>query len=468
MKRLVWFRGKDLRVDDHGPLHDAQEAAACVFVLDPYFFAPDRAQRMANRIAFLLESLQELQHTISALGGQLIVVAGRSQEVIPRLARQLGVDEVVAHRWTEPFARARDQQVASALDVPFRLYEGETLLPPGQVRTGKDRPYAVFTPYSRMFGKVFEPCPPLPAPARIRSIRAPVDLKSVPIPTPDELNLTTSPQRLCGGEGAAKERLERFIGDRMQQYDTGRDQMGLSGTSRLSQDLKFGTVSVRTVWHRVLSEVDPHPSREAFLRQLIWREFSHSCLWHRPSLLETPFRDAWRDFPWADNDEGWGKWTTGQTGYPIVDASARELLATGFVHNRARMVSASFLTKHLRIDFRRGEAHYMAHLTGGDWAQNTAGWQWAAGCGCDAQPYFRVFNPMRQGERFDPEGDYVRKWVPELSKLSNRYIHAPWTAPKDCLDAAGLVLGETYPHPVVDHATARNEYLEVTRNFLRS
>lgn len=468
MKRLVWFRGKDLRVDDHGPLHDAQEAAACVFVLDPYFFAPERAQRMANRIAFLLESLQELQHTISALGGRLIVVAGRSQEVIPRLARQLGVDEVVAHRWTEPFARARDQQVASALHVPFRLYEGETLLPPGQVRTGKDLPYAVFTPYSRMFGKVFEPSPPLPAPNQIRSIRAPVGLKSVPIPTPHDLNLKTSPQRLCGGEGAAKGRLDRFIRDRMQQYDTGRDQMGMSGTSRLSQDLKFGTLSVRTVWDRVLSEVGPHPSREAFLRQLIWREFSHSCLWHRPSLLETPFRDAWRDFPWTDNDEGWDKWATGQTGFPIVDASARELLATGFVHNRARMVSASFLTKHLRIDFRRGEAHYMAHLTGGDWAQNTAGWQWAAGCGCDAQPYFRVFNPMRQGERFDPEGDYVRKWVPELSKLSKRYIHAPWTAPKDSLDAAGLVLGKTYPHPIVDHPTARNEYLELARNFLRS
>ena len=467
MRRLVWFRGKDLRVNDHGPLYDAQEAAACVFVLDPYFFAPERAQQMANRIAFLLESLQELQHSISSLGGQLIVVSGRSTEVIPRLAQKLNVDEVVAHRWTEPFARIRDEQVAKALHVPFRLYEGETLLPPGQVLTGKDRPYSVFTPYSRMFEKIFEPSPPLPAPKRIRSIRPPLNLRSVSIPTPDDLNLKTSPKRLYGGEAAARERLTRFIQDRLFNYDTNRDQMGMSDTSRLSQDLKFGTISVRTLWDRVMSEMVPSLGREAFLRQLIWREFSHSCLWHRPSLLETPFRESWREFPWADNDEGWERWTTGQTGFPIVDASARELLATGFVHNRARMVSASFLTKHLRIDFRRGESHYMKHLTGGDWAQNTAGWQWAAGCGFDAQPYFRVFNPMRQGERFDPKGQYVRKWVPELSRLSNRYIHAPWTAPKDCLEDAGLVLGRNYPYPIVDHASARKDYLELARNFLR-
>jgi deoxyribodipyrimidine photo-lyase len=244
--------------------------------------------------------------------------------------------------------------------------------------------------------------------------------------------------------------------------------MGMSGTSRLSQDLKFGTLSVRTVWHAVLSAFGIGSGAETFLKELIWREFSHSSLWHRPSLLEEPFRPAWQGFPWADDEDGWSRWATGQTGFPIVDASARELLATGFVHNRARMVSASFLTKHLRIDYRRGEAHYMAHLTDGDWAQNNAGWQWAAGCGCDAQPYFRVFNPMRQGERFDSSGAYVRRWVPELSRLETRYIHAPWTAPPGVLEAAGLNLGETYPRPIVDHRRARTEYLEIARRHLQS
>jgi deoxyribodipyrimidine photo-lyase len=467
MRRLVWFRGKDLRVHDHRPLVDASEAAVCLFVLDPYFFGPPRAQRISNRIAFLLESLQELQRAISALGGELLIVEGRSTDVVPKIAHQLAVDEVVAHRWTEPFARARDQQVADALQVPFRLYEGETLLPPGQVRTKQDRPYAVFTPYARTFRRLFQPLSPLPPPDRIRSIR-PEGLKSVPIPSAEELNLQPSPHRLSGGESAARSRLDRFIQDGLQRYDTQRDQMGVSGTSRLSQDLKFGTLSVRTVWDAILSAFGVGPGTESFLRELIWREFSHSCLWHRPALLDEPFRVAWRGFPWSDDEDGWRRWATGQTGFPIVDASARELLATGFVHNRARMVSASFLTKHLRIDYRRGEAHYMSHLTDGDWAQNNAGWQWAAGCGCDAQPYFRVFNPMRQGERFDPLGTYVRRWVPELTRLETRYIHAPWTAPPAVLDAAGVKLGQTYPSPIVDHRQARIEYLEIARRHLQS
>jgi deoxyribodipyrimidine photo-lyase len=242
--------------------------------------------------------------------------------------------------------------------------------------------------------------------------------------------------------------------------------MDLDGTSRLSADLKFGTLSARQVWHRVSREVEDARSQRAFLNELVWREFAHSTLWDRPELLAEPFQAKWRGFPWRDDEPGWRAWVEGKTGYPVVDAAARQLLAEGFVHNRARMIAASFLTKHLLLDFRRGEAHYMAHLTDGDWAQNDAGWQWSAGCGCDAQPYFRIFNPVSQGETFDPEGDYVRRWVPELARLPAKFIHEPWGAPREILEASGVRLGATYPHPVVDHKLARERFLATAKAHL--
>ncbi|MEM6991269.1 MAG: FAD-binding domain-containing protein, partial [Myxococcota bacterium] len=210
------------------------------------------------------------------------------------------------------------------------------------------------------------------------------------------------------------------------------------------------------------------PGAAAFRNELVWREFSYGSLWDRPELLSEPFRPSFRGFPWQAAAAGWKAWTAGQTGYPIVDASARQLLGEGFVHNRARMISASFLCKHLLVDYRRGEAHYMRYLVDGDWASNNAGWQWSAGCGCDAQPYFRVFNPVLQGRRFDPAGDYVRRWVPELAKLPARWIHQPWAAPPAALADAGVTLGRSYPRPVVDHRLARERFLAVAKAHLRT
>ena len=468
MKRLVWFRGKDLRVHDHAPLRDASEAAACVFVLDPFFFDPQRAERLSNRMAFLLESLVELQASIDALGGRLLVVAGKSVEVIPRLAKQLGVDEVVAYRWTEPFGRKRDRRVQDALNVPLRLYEGETLLPPGAVMTKAGQPFSVFTPFYRAFQRTFALHEPVGPPAQIRSIRSSEPIATVPVPQARALGLAESPDRMMGGEAAARRRLDRFITDRLDGYESGREMMGHSGTSRLSQDIKFGTLSVRSVWHRVASSGLAPAHVDSYCRELVWRDFSHSCLWHNPDLLERPFRPQWSNFPWAVDPEAWQRWCSGHTGYPIVDAASRQLLQTGFVHNRARMIAASFLTKHLMISYRCGEAHYLAHLTDGDWAQNNAGWQWAAGCGCDAQPYFRVFNPMLQGKRFDPDGSYVRKYVPELAGLQSRDIHAPWLAPADRLAAGGVTLGQDYPHPIVDHAEARQRFLSTAKAHVKA
>lgn len=440
MRTLVWFRGKDLRVHDHPPLLDAIAAGdmICLFVLDPYFFAPGRAQQAPHRIQFLLESLTELARTIAGLGSHLVVVEGKSVDVVPRLAHEWRVDRVVAHRWVEPFGRERDERIAQALRVPLKLYEGETLLPPGTLRTSSGGPFSVFTPFKRAFLTTAQIAKPLPAPSRIPSLPAGVHADKIAIPTCEALGFLPNPRVIAAGERAARQRLADFAGARVDAYDRSRDQLAdENGTSRLSQDLKFGTLSARTVWH---AAARAGRGAEVFRSELMWREFAHAILWNHPRVLEQPFRPDFAGFPWRDDDEGWRAWCEGRTGHPVVDAAARQLLATGYVHNRARMIAASFLTKQLMIDYRRGEAHYMRWLTDGDWAQNNFGWQWSAGCGCDAQPYFRVFNPQRQGETFDADGAYVRRWVPEI--------------------------GRDYPAPIVNHAAARERFLDTAKRHL--
>lgn len=471
-RTLVWFRGKDLRVTDHAPLHSAIEAGELVplFVLDPYFFAPARAQQLPYRMQFLLESLAALQKNIEHLGSRLLLVAGKSVNVVPQLARELNVTRVVAQRWTEPFGRERDRRVAEALTtaVPFTLFDGETLMPPETVRNGSGQPFSVFTPFARALRRDLPEVEPLPAPKTLPALPADVRLESAPLPSLADLGITENPQLQRGGERAARERLRQFLDSAAARYDSQRDRMDLPGTSRLSADLKFGTLSVRSVWAAVtrLSGQAPRAT-EVFTNELLWREFTHASLWDRPHLLSQPFRADFKDFPWTEDEAGWEAWVSGHTGYPCVDASARQLLAEGFVHNRARMISASFLTKHLLVHYKRGEAHYMKYLTDGDWAQNNAGWQWSAGCGTDAQPYFRVFNPTLQGEKFDPNGDYVRRYVPELAKIPAKFIHRPTEAPAKVLEAAGVKLGDTYPEPIVDHAMARDRFLKIAESHLK-
>jgi deoxyribodipyrimidine photo-lyase len=299
-----------------------------------------------------------------------------------------------------------------------------------------------------------------------------IEPTGIGIPSLESLGIARNPHVLPGGERQARARLTTWLRGDAKDYDELRDRMDLRGTSRLSADLKFGTLSPRTVWHtldRALRELSPDALR-VYQNELLWREFAHSTLFDRPELLEQPFRAQWRDFPWREDEQDWLSWVEGRTGYPVVDAAARQLLATGFVHNRARMVAASFLAKHLLIDFRRGEQHYLDLLTDGDWANNDLGWQWSAGCGCDAQPWFRIFNPVTQGEKFDPDGDYVRTWVPELARLPSRHIHSPWRAPSAVLAAAGVRLGSdpgsNYPAPVVDHDFARRRFLDTAGRHL--
>lgn len=452
MRTLVWFRGKDLRVFDHAPLREAVKGAARegdvlpLFVVDPYFFAPARAGELPHRMQFLVESLLELAASIESRGGRLVFVRGKSVDVVPALARKWKVDRVVAHRWTEPVGRKRDAIVTERLgDIPFTLYEGETLAPPNRVMTGSGTPFSVFGPFARAFTKAVEIEKPRPAPKSI----PPHPHKSEKAPSLEEINIERNPRLLPGGEKAAHARLRRFLRGPAAHYDVGRNLMAENGTSRLSQDLKFGTLTPRQVWHAIDDGLDEHPrARKAYLNELLWRELAYHVLFHHPRVLETPFRETWKKFPWRRDESGWKAWVEGTTGYPVVDASARQLLATGFVPNRARMIAASFLTKHLLIDYRRGEAHYLKFLTDGDWANNDLGWQWSAGCGVDAQPWFRVFNPILQGDTFDPEGSYVKTWLPELRDVPRKAIHQP------------------YKKPIVEHEFARRRFLAVAKGYL--
>ncbi len=475
MRTLVWFRGKDLRVADHAPLRAAiagdgktESEVIPLFVLDDYFFAPDSARKIPFRIQFLIESLASLAANLEHLGSKLILVDGRSIEQVPRLAKLWKVDRVVAQSWVAPVGRTRDEWVRRSLDVPLELFPTETLAPPGSLRTGGGDPYSVFTAFARAFARDVQVDAPLAAPRAMPPLPTDVKTRSAALPTLESLGLVRNPRVLEGGERNARERLKHWLARDAKDYDELRNRMDLPGTSRLGADLKFGTLSPRTVWHAVdrrLRALSPDALR-VYQNELLWREFAHSTLFDRPRLLREPFRKEWRHFPWRDDEAGWKAWVDGRTGYPVVDASARELLSTGFVHNRARMISASFLAKHLLIDFRRGEEHYFNWLTDGDWANNDAGWQWSAGCGCDAQPWFRIFNPVTQGRKFDPEGDYVRANVPELARLPAKFIHAPWEAPAEVLAAAGVKLGSNYPRPIVDHAAARKRFLEQAKAHL--
>ena len=470
MRTLVWYRGKDLRIADHEPLKVAARDGDVVpvFVLDDYFFAPAAAQRLPFRVQYLLDSLASLSANLEHLGSRLIVASGRSADLIPALAAKWKVDRVVAQSWVAPVGRARDRLVARKLAVPLQLFDTETLSPPGSLRTGNGDPYSVFSAFARAFARDVKVPPPLPAPRSLPPLPKDVKPGKQTLPSLKSLGITRNERVLEGGERAARERLKAWLRRDARDYDELRNLMAVDGTSRLGADLKFGTLSVRTVWQavdRALRELSPDALR-VYQNELLWREFAHSTLFDRPLLLKQPFRVEWRGFPWRDDEDGWLAWIEGRTGYPVVDAAARQLLATGFVHNRARMIAASFLAKHLLIDFRRGERHYYELLTDGDWANNDMGWQWSAGCGCDAQPWFRIFNPVTQGEKFDRDGDYVRAWVPELALMPAKHIHAPWLAPPSVLAAAGVRLGANYPRPIVDHAVARQRFLDTAKRHL--
>jgi deoxyribodipyrimidine photo-lyase len=466
MRTLIWFRGKDLRLSDHPALSSALGSTELLplFIIDPYWFAAERAQQAPHHTQFLLESVDDLRRQVEALGSRLLLASGESARVLTELVQRWKVERIVAQAWAWPVGRELERRVREATGVPCELLGGETLVPPGTLRTTGGTPYGVFTPFARAFAKNTRLARSLPAPAGLPPLPRDVaeDTRGrAPLPTLGELGISHNPELQRGGESEARRRLAAFLRRSVSHYEERRNRLDLDATSRLSCDLKFGTLSVREVWARVREREGDGPA--VFMNELLWREFCYSTLWDRPEVLEEPFQARFERFPWQKDDAGWRAWAEGKTGYPVVDAAARQLLGTGFVHNRARMISASFLTKHLLVDYAQGERHYMRYLTDGDEANNNAGWQWSAGSGCDAQPYFRIFNPVTQGRSHDLDGAYVRRWLPELAALPTRHIHEPWRAPASVLREAKVRLGVDYPLPIVEHAAARQRFLETAR-----
>jgi len=454
---LLWLR-RDLRLRDHPALAAALDrggAVVPVYVLDPRLLEGPRSS--ANRTWFLLESLRELAAGLAARGAPLVVRRGRPEDVIPALAAEAGARAVVASRDVSPFARARDRVVREALAAAGRqlhLERGLLVVEPEDVSTDDGRPVTVFTPFSRRWAAVPRRTP-FPVPDAIPSLPvgtlASEELPMSPAPTAD-VALLPRP-----GEAAARERLAGWIASAaLPAYADGRNRLDAEGTSRLSADLKVGTLSPLEV---LLAAEGPGDGRRVFVSELAWREFYAHVLWHFPHVVRGAYRPAYDSVPWADDPAGLAAWREGRTGYPVVDAAMRQLAGSGWLHNRARMIAASFLAKDLLVDWRHGEAHFMAHLVDGDVASNNGGWQWTAGTGTDAAPYFRVFNPVAQGRRHDPAGAYVRRWVPELARVPDAYVHEPWSMPPDVQAAAGCVVGRDYPAPIVDHAVARDRAL---------
>ncbi len=455
---LLWFRN-DLRLADNPALAALEGRQVLpVFLLDdasPDRWAPGGATRW-----WLHHSLQRLGAALAALGTPLLLLRGRAEIAIPALADAIGATEVLAGRRYEPWAREADRRVHEALaasDRKLRLFTSTLLHEPHRIATGAGRPYGVFTPFSKAVLAQVEIPAPLPAPSRLLGLAHPpagealADWRLLPQPpVPDwaaGLRATWHP-----GEAGAVARLARFATGAMAGYAKGRDTPEGETTSALSPHLAFGEVSPRQAWHVATAE----PWR----RQLLWREFSYHLLWHRPELPERPLRPAYADFPWRPDDRLLHAWQQGRTGYPLVDAGMRQLWRTGWMHNRVRMVAASFLVKHLLQPWQDGASWFWDTLVDADLANNSASWQWVAGCGSDAAPYFRVFNPVLQGEKFDPAGAYVRRWLPELARLPDSLVHRPWEAPAEDLARAGVRLGETYPRPIVDHAAARQRALD--------
>ncbi len=459
---LVWFRN-DLRLDDNPALLAACAAADRVV---PVFLLDDEAAgtwKMGGASRWWLHhSLASLAHDLRARGANLILRQGNAETIIVELAAEAGAAEIHTARSLEPWARGLDIRVATALrptGIAFHRHLSAQLFAPETIKTKTGGPYTVYTPFSRACLER-DVSPPLPAPTRINGI------EGVPSAGLDDLNLLPKTPDWSGGlrgawrpgEAGAKTLLDRFLAGPVQTYDESRNLPGIPGTSRLSPHVHFGEISPRRLWHAARA-APPGKGAETFKKELLWREFSISLLWYNLELPELPIRPEFANFPSAENPAALRAWQVGKTGYPIVDAGMRELWQTGWMHNRVRMITASFLVKHLLIPWQAGEAWFWDCLVDADLAANAASWQWVAGCGADAAPYFRIFNPVLQGKKFDPDGAYVRRFVPELAKLPTEHIHAPWDAPENLLADAGVKLGDTYPLPIIGLMEGRDRAL---------
>ena len=466
---IIWYRD-DLRLADNRALAAAVatgQPLLAIYVFDdgsPGIRPLGGASRW-----WLYHSLAALAADLARLGTALHIYRGAAGVLVPKLATAADASAVFWSCRYGAAERAVDTAVKSALHgagIAAESRNDHLLVEPWEMKTKAGEPFKVFTPFWRTMRALGDPPAPVGKTKRIVAGVPPTAPKPIAL---DSLGLLPTKPDWAGGlratwtpgEAGARKQLSQFIAKRLSGYADGRDRPDLPATSCLSPHLRFGEISPRQVWHAVARAAEdgyaPHGDAEKFLSELGWREFSYHLLFHHPDLATANFDSRFDAFPWAKDAKALRAWQRGRTGYPIVDAGLRELWNTGVMHNRVRMIAASFLIKHLLVDWRQGEAWFWDTLVDADPANNPASWQWVAGSGADAAPYFRIFNPVLQGTKFDPEGTYVRRWVPELAQLSSKHIHQPWDAPDAALEAAGITLGGDYPYPIValDEGRAR-------------
>ena len=457
MKTVIhWFR-RDLRVSDNTALSEAArraEQVIPVFIFEEAFrTGPDVG---AARLVFLLQSVEALRQELAELGHTLVIRCGKSEEVLPELAKAAGASAVFANKRYEPYAQHRDERITSALlnaGVGFELFKDAVVWEETEILTQAGNPYTVFTPYSKAWK-----AKPVPAPRPGFGIKHPASriqhLHSDALPTADEIGFPLTQTIPPGGERVAMELLRQFMAGPVYEYGINRDFPAMDGGSSLSPHLRAGTIGIRTILAGLkkakakTSNAEAAKSCETFLNELIWREFYTQVLHNFPHVTKGAFRPEYNQLAWSDNEEHFAAWCVGRTGYPIVDAAMRCLNATGTMHNRLRMIVAMFLTKDLLISWQWGERYFMKQLVDGDLAANNGGWQWSAGTGTDAAPYFRIFNPVSQAEKFDAGGKFVRRWLPELKDFPDDLVHQPWENPL-------LLAKSKYPQRIVLHEEQR-------------
>ncbi|WP_367873571.1 deoxyribodipyrimidine photo-lyase [Luteolibacter sp. Populi] len=462
---IHWFR-RDLRILDNPSLHHASlhhAASGSGAVLPVYILSDWKGSHLwtgPKRQSFLCGCIASLAKNLETIGGRLVIRSGSAPEELAKLIAETGAKSLYFNRDPDPFGReveAKVEAMAKSLGIECRGFHDVTLHGPEEALTQEGKPYRVFTPYSRNWLNLPKP-EPLPKPGNLHS---PQDVKSLGLPTNAHWSLPEpeGTDWVEAGERAAHERLKTAIGGRVQHYQLTRDTPAEAGTSRLSQDLRFGLLSPRTIYAKAMQARATSCSKTAgegvdtFIKELAWREFYMAILWHYPNVLHEEFSPDWRGLWWEEPGANFEAWKEGRTGFPIIDAGMRELLATGFMHNRLRMITAMFLTKDLHIDWRLGEQFFMQHLLDGEIASNNGGWQWSAGTGADAAPYFRIQNPWTQAKRHDPQALYIKRWLPELKDLPAAQLFAP---PPD-----GKPLVKGYPLPCVDHSTERDRTLAI-------